>query len=158
MSGSVASLSHEHENAAAMQQRIDRLEGLVKTLMARGQGQEISHLEDSTLPNGVVQSRDYPGPRSGFDATAGTKDASSVPYNAGTTVLNEGHSVYTASNDWSDVLQEVRRYFFDFSLQPTKAQYQSLSLIDSVISNRSIRSSGSISRFKRAIMRNLPLQ
>jgi hypothetical protein len=108
VSGSAASPRHEHENAAAMRQRIDRLESLVKTLIAQGQGQEISNLEDGTLPSSVVQNRNYPGPRSGFDTTAGTKDASSVPYNSGTTVLNEGHSVYTASNEWSDVLQEVR--------------------------------------------------
>ena len=93
-----------------MQQRIDRLESIVQTLMA--QGQEVLHLENATLPINETRSPSYP--RSGLDKTIGTNDASSALYNAGTTVVNEGHSVYSATNDWSDVLQEVRAYFFNF--------------------------------------------
>ena len=112
-SGSVASPRHGHDHADPIQQRIDRLEGLVKTLVA--QGQKISHFEGSILPNNAVWSRDDPRPVTGFELTAETNDASAVPCSAGTTVINGGHSVYKAANDWSDVLQEVWCYF-DFLL------------------------------------------
>jgi hypothetical protein len=108
-SGFITSPHHEHKHADAMQQRIDRLETLVKTLIA--QCQQKSLLEDSPLPNNGVQYRYNPRHETRFDVAAGMSDASTMPHNGGTTVVNEHHSVYKAANDWSDVIQEVRGCF-----------------------------------------------
>jgi len=83
-----------------MQQRIDRLESLVKTLMAQGQQE----------PPGLSSSGDNAVWTPDDQAT--TNDSATLPYRAGTTVINGDHSVYKAANDWSDVLQEVRHIFF----------------------------------------------
>ena len=89
-----------------MQQRIDRLESLVKKLVA--QGQETPPLDDSPQPSGSVKSRDEAGLDNGFGSTVGPNDTLAVPYSAGTTVVDGHHSVYKAATDWSDVLHEVR--------------------------------------------------
>jgi hypothetical protein len=106
-SRSTASPRHDHEHGDAMQQRIDRLETLVKILVA--QDQQKLPLEDDPLSNNGVRSED-PRPGTGFDTTAGTKDNSEMPYSGGKTMINGRHSIYKAANDWSDVIEEVRVY------------------------------------------------
>ena len=83
-----------------MQQRIDRLEGLVKTLMSQAQTVPSSGISD--LPHNTLT------PDSGNESLEGKDDESAIPFNLGTTVVNGGHSVYKAADNWSDVLQEVR--------------------------------------------------
>jgi hypothetical protein len=89
-----------------MQQRIDRLESLVKKLVA--QGQETPPLDDSPKPSGSVKSRDEAGSDNRFGSTGSPIDTLAAPYIAGTTVVDERHSVYKAATDWSEVLHEVR--------------------------------------------------
>jgi len=83
-----------------MQQRIDRLESLVKTLIIQNQG-----LSDSQSPpplDGNVEISN--------NVMAGlpimTAEATSI--DSGTTLINGGQSVYKPANDWSTVMQEVR--------------------------------------------------
>lgn len=88
-----------------MQQRIDRLESLVKTLMT--QGQRLTPPQERDLPNRAARSPDDLQHVTDFELNAGMKDSSALPYSAGTTVINGEHSVYKAGNGWADVLQEV---------------------------------------------------
>ena len=104
-----------------MQQRIDRLESLVKTLMT--QDQRTTPPQDSPLLNPAASS---PEPFVHVTRSAAApmmKDASALLYNAGTTVINGGHSVYKAGNDWADVLQEVSCcYLFNFLLSTLRCE------------------------------------
>jgi len=95
-----------------MQQRIDHLENLVKKLMS--QGQETSHFEDSTLPKTGSGSLEVPASVIGAGKASATEDASAMASRAGMILINGGQSVYKATNDWSDVLQEVRGYRASF--------------------------------------------
>jgi hypothetical protein len=81
-----------------MQQRISRLESLVKTLLAEGQ-QKSQELAGSVPEHNVAAMVNEP---------ASTNYDANLPCRAGTTVIDGGQSVYKAGNDWSDVLQEVR--------------------------------------------------
>jgi hypothetical protein len=80
-----------------MQQRIDQLEGLVKRLLA--ERQDIS-------PSKAARGQ---GGQSGteFVTSPITLDASDVASSPGTTVVDSA-SVYKGTDDWYDVLQEVR--------------------------------------------------
>lgn len=104
--GSGISRRHENEDADPMQERINRLESLVKTLVA--QSQEKSQSEDSSPSKSAGSSPDNHRLGNGYDMAAGTKNEPVLSFNAGTTLINERQSVYKTANDWSDVLQEVR--------------------------------------------------
>jgi hypothetical protein len=116
-----------------MQQRINRLESLVKTLVA--QGQLKSSFEDIILLDNMVERKD--------DPKTGTNDISTALSTAGTIVVNGGHSVYKAANEWSDVLQEVRisfsAYFHPriFSLFILQMSYENKRSIERYYSVRS---------------------
>jgi hypothetical protein len=82
-----------------MQQRIDRLESLVKTLMYQNQ-QPTPHegCEDSNKHLDVE----------GFDqGKTNGGVAVTLPVNTGETVIDGSHSVYKASDNWDHVFREV---------------------------------------------------
>ena len=81
-----------------MQQRIDRLEGLVKHLIAQRQ---------QAPPNQAVSSQGIREYESSPLTTAAASDASDVACSAGTTIIDGVHSVYKGVDDWYDVLREV---------------------------------------------------
>jgi hypothetical protein len=89
-------------NTGVMQQRIDRLESLVKTLMAQNNQEPPTLNANKPRYDGV----------SIPDAPVITNDSANLPFRAGTTVIDGGQSIYRAGNDWSDVLQEVRPLIF----------------------------------------------
>lgn len=103
--GPIPSPGHDQTNI--MQQRIDRLEGLVKTLVAKDQG--TFRPNDSTPPDEANWSEVIgpPESRSGSGKTAIASDSLGKPSNAGTLMVTGDHSVYRNTSDWSDVLQEV---------------------------------------------------
>ena len=82
-----------------MQQRINRLEGLVNTLLS--QAQTNASPGASSLPHHALT------PESEIESLNGKDDESAAPFNLGTTVIDGGHSVYRAADNWSDLLQEV---------------------------------------------------
>jgi hypothetical protein len=90
----------QYVHAGAMQQRINRLEGLVKTLMTQSQ-QVLPQSESDNQNDHAIWKRD------GANSKAMADDHSALPSRIGITVMNEGLSVYKAANDWSDVLEEV---------------------------------------------------
>lgn len=94
-------LPYRDEHVDPMGQRIDHLEGLVKSLIAQQQG---------TPPNNVTRSQDSQKPGTGTVAS----DASDVARSTGTTVIDGVYSVYKGVDDWYDVLQEVSRFLFYF--------------------------------------------
>ena len=94
-----------------MQQRIDHLENLVKMLTVQNQ-----ELSQSHPPNYEFRNHNGLGSTTKSNVLAGTKDALNIPHSTGTTVISRGQSVYKSANDWSDLLQEVRYYSFDFLL------------------------------------------
>jgi hypothetical protein len=86
----------EHADADSMQQRITRLENLVKTLVTQGP----EHARNDS--NAIVTP-----PDTGFDVIARVDQVDDVTYSGGTTEIDERKSVYKSANDWSGVLQEV---------------------------------------------------
>lgn len=96
-----------------MQQRINRLETLVTTLMA--QNQQVTQFENTTPPNYVRWRQNDTAVVPVSPATAGTKNASADSRSAGMMVINGSHSIYTPADDWSDVLREVRHSSSTFS-------------------------------------------
>ena len=94
-----------------MQQRIDHLENLVKTLTVQNQ-----ELSQSHPPNDELWNHNSLGSTTKSNVLAGTQDALNMPTSTGTTLINRGQSVYKSVNDWSNLLQEVRYYSFDLLL------------------------------------------
>jgi hypothetical protein len=82
-----------------MQQRINRLESLVKNLMS--QNQQPTPPEDREPPS------PHPSLEEAGKGLANGDHGLKWPINTGTTVIAGSHSVYKASDNWSDVLQEV---------------------------------------------------
>jgi hypothetical protein len=97
-----------------MQQRIDRLESLLKNLIS--QGQRIAPPHDTPLPDLEVSIHDRGEPVTSSEAVVVVNDISALPYSAGTTVVNGERSIYNAGNDWADVLHEVSPGHFLFHL------------------------------------------
>jgi hypothetical protein len=95
---SVTTSSRQLVNVGVMQERIDNLENLVRTLMAQGQKDIPAAVENGFLDE-TAQNQDSPNIMDG---------SANLPCRAGTTIMNGGHSVYKAANNWSDILQEVR--------------------------------------------------
>jgi hypothetical protein len=85
-----------------MQERIDRLEGLVKTLMA--QDQERSSVRSSPPSNNPSGNQSNASKDSG-DAL----NLADGAYNR--TVVRGDHSIYKNANDWSAMLQEVSSFY-----------------------------------------------
>jgi hypothetical protein len=100
-------MRHEQEPTDSMQQRINRLETLVTTLMARSQ--QVSQFENTTPQNDVCWKQNGAAAVPVSPGTAGEKNASAESCGAGMTVINGNHSIYTPADDWSDVLREVRQ-------------------------------------------------
>jgi hypothetical protein len=86
-----------------MQQRIDRLESLVKRLMSRNE--QSTPPEDNSYPENQINS-EYVS-----ELVANGNDDSAWPVSTGMTVIDGSRSVYKASDNWGDVLQEVRNKF-----------------------------------------------
>lgn len=84
-----------------MQQRIDRLEGLVKRAMAQRQENPV---------NPTAYSQDSPKSGTALVITPATSDNSDVAHSPRTTVISGAHSVYKGADDWYDVLREVSRF------------------------------------------------
>ena len=77
-----------------MQQRIDRLEDLVKNLISEKQKAPVT-------PDDIDDA--------GISAKDSVSDVSKSAEGSGKTVIDAGHSVYKAAEDWYDVLQEVSK-------------------------------------------------
>lgn len=94
-----------------MQQRIDHLESLVKRLIAQKQ----------EIPANIIPISHDSG--AGFKTTPGASNVSkkvTLESSAHTAVVDGVHSVYKATDDWYDVLQEVRRrYLLQSSYLPS---------------------------------------
>jgi hypothetical protein len=98
----------EQENVDAMQQRILRLESLVKSLVAQSQANDDQPSEDPNLQNipfRPSRNRFDDGTRMNMSAT--TNDALEALPRSGTTVIDEGQSVYRPADNWVDLLEEV---------------------------------------------------
>ena len=89
-------LKDERENS--MQQRIDRLEDLVKKLIAQRQ---------DTPPYDVTDDQGRLKSETKSMVTSVASDTPDVTNGTGTTVIDGVHSVYKGTDDWYDVLQEV---------------------------------------------------
>ena len=86
-----------------MQQRIDKLESLVKSLVAQTlQSDFLNSPEGSDISEHHINSNDV------GDATVVGKYDGNSSFNTGITVVNGSRSVYRASDNWADVLQEVK--------------------------------------------------
>lgn len=82
-----------------MQQRIDRLESLVKSLIT--QHHDVSNVNHDTTDSGTLSKEDL-GP-----------DSSGSTHSSGNDVVNgEMKSVYKDVDEWYDVLQEASFSFF----------------------------------------------
>jgi hypothetical protein len=88
-----------HLPADDMQQRIDHLENLVKTLMVQiqeGLGMKSSHpIDDDVARLDAFTSKEL---ENGLNTESSFSDR---------TVVNKDHSIYKNPNDWSAVLKEV---------------------------------------------------
>lgn len=98
-----APIAHQ-EQEDPMKQRIDHLESLVKRLITQ-------HHEVPPPPESVIHSRDSLEVGTKALVTPVPSDASDVAC-ASTTVIDGVHSVYKGADDWYEVLQEVRLFFF----------------------------------------------
>jgi hypothetical protein len=83
-----------------MQQRINRLESIVKSLMSQNQ-QHTPPEDKNTRPDQLLSG--------GVEAVTNGVNTPSWPVHTGVTVIDGLHSVYKASDNWGDVLQEVTK-------------------------------------------------
>ncbi|KAL3482101.1 hypothetical protein BJX99DRAFT_82171 [Aspergillus californicus] len=88
----------QHRTGDPMRQRIDRLEDMVKKL--------------------ITQSKDTPStpPRETYNSVDESVISPDLLRQVGTTVIEAGHSVYKATDDWHDVLKEINDLKADWNL------------------------------------------
>jgi hypothetical protein len=94
--------------ASGMQQRIDRLEGLVTNLMAQGEMTRLNTpLEE---PNGRGLS---PTESNDYSTALPEQLPSAVQHGMGVMTVNETSSVYRGTTHWHDLLKEVHSLTFE---------------------------------------------